>query len=63
MKDLINKPGEFDIEVMRLANRLAAEMDVAHHMAWIKADGTQETASLPPRPAVPALTSGLDTSV
>lgn len=55
--------GEFDIEVMRLATRLAAKMGVAHHMAWIKTEGTQEAPSLPPKPAVPALTSGFDTSV
>jgi Bardet-Biedl syndrome 4 protein len=28
--------GDFDIDVMRLASRLATEMNVAHHMAWIR---------------------------
>ena len=65
--------GNFEMDVMRLATRLASLMHVAHHMAWIRTDSRVDvrdstsplatTASIEnPPPPPPPSTSTLETS-
>jgi len=44
--------GDFDMDVMRLATRLASIMHVAHHMAWIRTDSSLEVRATANTPAL-----------